>query len=69
MLKGLDMLISQEAEVPVHITEQPLEAVVLGGVVPRGFLTGLARSFSGGAQLRRRLLLAPATGQLRGRAP
>jgi rod shape-determining protein MreB len=30
MLKGLDMLISQEAEVPVHITEQPLEAVVLG---------------------------------------
>jgi rod shape-determining protein MreB and related proteins len=30
MLKGLDMLISQEAEVPVHITEQPLEAVVMG---------------------------------------
>ena len=30
MLKGLDMLISQEAEVPVHITEQPLEAVVVG---------------------------------------
>ena len=30
MLKGLDMLISQEAEVPVHVTEQPLEAVVLG---------------------------------------
>jgi rod shape-determining protein MreB len=30
MLHGLDMLISQEAEVPVHITEQPLEAVVLG---------------------------------------
>jgi rod shape-determining protein MreB len=24
------MLISQEAEVPVHITEQPLEAVVMG---------------------------------------
>ena len=30
MLAGLDMLISQEAEVPVHVTEQPLEAVVLG---------------------------------------
>lgn len=30
MLKGLDMLLSQEAEVPVHITEQPLEAVVMG---------------------------------------
>ena len=30
MLKGLDMLLSQEAEVPVHVTEQPLEAVVMG---------------------------------------
>jgi rod shape-determining protein MreB and related proteins len=30
MLSGLDMLLSQEAEVPVHITEQPLEAVVMG---------------------------------------
>ncbi len=30
LLRGLDMLISQEAEVPVHITEQPLEAVVMG---------------------------------------
>ncbi|MFN2594955.1 MAG: rod shape-determining protein [Actinomycetota bacterium] len=30
MLSGLDMLISSEAEVPVHVTEQPLEAVVLG---------------------------------------
>jgi rod shape-determining protein MreB len=30
MLQGLDMLISQEAEVPVHLTAQPLEAVVLG---------------------------------------
>ena len=30
MLGGLDMLISQETEVPVHLTEQPLEAVVLG---------------------------------------
>jgi rod shape-determining protein MreB len=30
MLKGLDMLLSQQAEVPVHVTEQPLEAVVMG---------------------------------------
>jgi rod shape-determining protein MreB len=30
MLAGLDMLLSQEAEVPVHVTEQPLEAVVKG---------------------------------------
>jgi rod shape-determining protein MreB and related proteins len=30
MLSGLDMLLSQEAEVPVHVTEQPLESVVLG---------------------------------------
>jgi rod shape-determining protein MreB len=30
MLHGLDMLISQEAEVPVHLTDQALEAVVLG---------------------------------------
>lgn len=30
MLSGLDMLLSQEAEVPVHLTEQPLESVVLG---------------------------------------
>jgi rod shape-determining protein MreB len=30
MLQGLDMLISQEAEVPVSLTAQPLEAVVMG---------------------------------------
>jgi rod shape-determining protein MreB and related proteins len=30
LLAGLDMLLTQEAEVPVHVTEQPLEAVVLG---------------------------------------
>jgi len=30
MLSGLDKLISQETEVPVHVTEQPLESVVLG---------------------------------------
>ncbi|HZA60930.1 MAG TPA: rod shape-determining protein [Actinomycetota bacterium] len=30
MLRGLDMRISQECEVPVHLTETPLETVVLG---------------------------------------
>ena len=30
MLSGFDMLLSQETEVPVHVTEQPLESVVLG---------------------------------------
>jgi rod shape-determining protein MreB len=30
MLSGLDMLLSQETDVPVHVTAQPLESVVLG---------------------------------------
>jgi rod shape-determining protein MreB len=30
LLSGLDMLLSQETEVPVHLTKQPLESVVLG---------------------------------------
>ena len=30
MLSGFDVLLSQEAEVPVHMTDQPLESVVLG---------------------------------------
>jgi rod shape-determining protein MreB and related proteins len=30
MLSGFDVLLSQEAEVPVHVTDQPLESVVLG---------------------------------------
>jgi rod shape-determining protein MreB len=30
LLSGFDVLISQETEVPVHITDQPLEAVCLG---------------------------------------
>ena len=29
MLSGFDVLLSQEAEVPVHMTDQPLESVVL----------------------------------------
>ncbi|HEV8057198.1 MAG TPA: rod shape-determining protein [Actinomycetota bacterium] len=30
LLRGLDLLLSQECEVPVHLTERPLETVVLG---------------------------------------
>ena len=30
MLRGLDLLLSQECEVPVHLTDRPLETVVLG---------------------------------------
>ncbi|MFL5735991.1 MAG: rod shape-determining protein [Actinomycetota bacterium] len=30
LLQGMDMLLSQECEVPVHLTERPLETVVLG---------------------------------------
>jgi rod shape-determining protein MreB len=30
LLKGLDMRLARDCEVPVHITEQPLETVVLG---------------------------------------
>jgi rod shape-determining protein MreB len=30
LLSGFDVLLSQETEVPVHITDQPLEAVCLG---------------------------------------
>jgi rod shape-determining protein MreB len=30
LLRGLDLLLSQECEVPVHVTDRPLEAVVLG---------------------------------------
>ena len=30
LLRGLDMRLSGECEVPVHLTERPLETVVLG---------------------------------------
>ena len=30
LLRGLDLLLSHECEVPVHLTERPLETVVLG---------------------------------------
>ncbi|MGZ6545073.1 MAG: rod shape-determining protein MreB [Actinomycetota bacterium] len=30
LLRGIDMLLAQECEVPVHVTERPLETVVVG---------------------------------------
>lgn len=30
LLRGLDLLLSQECEVPVHLTDRPLETVILG---------------------------------------
>lgn len=30
LLRGIDMLLAQECEVPVHVTERPLETVALG---------------------------------------
>jgi rod shape-determining protein MreB len=30
MLRGMDLLLAQECEVPVHRTERPLETVILG---------------------------------------
>ena len=30
MLRGMDMLLAQECEVPVHVTERPLETVAIG---------------------------------------
>jgi rod shape-determining protein MreB len=30
LLRGIDLLLSQECEVPVHLTDRPLETVVLG---------------------------------------
>jgi rod shape-determining protein MreB len=30
LLRGMDMLLAQECEVPVHVTERPLETVIVG---------------------------------------
>jgi rod shape-determining protein MreB and related proteins len=31
LLRGIDMLLAQECEVPVHVAERPLETVIIGG--------------------------------------
>jgi rod shape-determining protein MreB len=44
-LKGLDHLLAQECEVPVHVTERPLETVVLGAGTMLEHLDGYRASF------------------------
>lgn len=45
LLRGLDLLLSQECEVPVHLTERPLETVVLGAGVMLEHLDDYQSSF------------------------
>lgn len=45
LLRGLDLLLSQECEVPVHLTERPLETVVLGAGVMLEHLDDYRSSF------------------------
>jgi rod shape-determining protein MreB len=44
-LRGLDLLLSQECEVPVHLTDRPLETVVLGAGVMLEHLDDYKESF------------------------
>jgi rod shape-determining protein MreB and related proteins len=50
LLRGLDMLLAQECEVPVHLTERPLETVVLGA----GAMVEHLDDYKGAFQLVRR---------------
>jgi rod shape-determining protein MreB len=45
LLRGLDLLLSQECEVPVHLTERPLETVVLGAGAMLEYLDDYRSSF------------------------
>ncbi len=45
LLRGMDMLLSQECEVPVHLTEHPLETVVLGAGIMLEHLDDYRSSF------------------------
>ncbi|HEX6331738.1 MAG TPA: rod shape-determining protein [Actinomycetota bacterium] len=45
LLRGLDLLLSQECEVPVHLTDRPLETVVLGAGVMVEHLDDYRSSF------------------------
>ena len=45
LLRGLDMLLAQECEVPVHLTDRPLETVVLGAGVMLEHLDDYKDSF------------------------
>jgi rod shape-determining protein MreB len=45
LLRGLDLLLSQECEVPVHLTDRPLETVVLGAGAMLEHLSDYRSSF------------------------
>jgi rod shape-determining protein MreB and related proteins len=45
LLRGMDMLLAQECEVPVHVTERPLETVVLGAGIMLEHLAEYQSSF------------------------
>ncbi len=50
LLKGLDLLLAQECEVPVHVVEKPLETVALGA----GYMLEHLEEYRGAFQLVRR---------------
>ncbi len=45
LLRGMDMLLAQECEVPVHVTERPLETVALGAGIMLEHLAEYRSSF------------------------
>ncbi len=45
LLRGMDMLLAQECEVPVHVTERPLETVVRGAGIMLEHLDDYRSSF------------------------
>lgn len=50
MLRGLDMRLAHECEVPVHVTEQPLATVVLGAGRLLDYLPDYRSAFADGAR-------------------
>jgi len=54
LLRGLEARLSQECEVPVHLTEQPLETVVLGAGRLLDYLPDLQSAFFMNPQMGRR---------------
>ena len=52
MLRGMDMLLAQECEVPVHLTERPLETVAVGAgrMLEHLATTSRRSSWCGGAE-------------------
>jgi rod shape-determining protein MreB len=52
LLRGLDMRLAQECEVPVHLTENPLTTVALGAGHLLDYMPGMTSAFlAGGAEM------------------